>query len=65
MFSESFDYSALAIQAFIDQTIAETNQGYSNSDVPIVVSLHCVVQSEVPDDVDLHVMMADFKASAS
>ena len=35
--------------AFIDQLLAETNQGYVNSRVPLRVRLHCAILSSVPD----------------
>ena len=35
--------------AFIDHLVAETNQGYINSGVPLRVRLHCAVLSSVPD----------------
>ena len=62
--SASFDYSELAITAFIELVIAETNQGYVNSDVPITIYPHCIIQSAVQDNLDLHVMIDDFKESA-
>ena len=46
------------------QAEAETNEGYSNSKIPIEIKIHCLVESGIPDDVDLHVMMADFKDSS-
>jgi hypothetical protein len=40
-------------------------QGYANSGIPILMWLHCIIDSNVPDDSDLSTMLADFKASAS
>ncbi len=42
---------------WLDQAIAETNEGYSNSKIPIVVKIHCVVNSDVADDSDLVSML--------
>ena len=48
----------------MDLAFAETNEGYFNSKIPIKVKLHCIVNSKISDDIDLHVMMDDFKKSA-
>ena len=35
--------------AFIDQLMAETNEGYINSRVPLRVKIHCVLETDIPD----------------
>jgi len=37
------------VPTFVDQVIAETNQGYRNSKVPIRVKLHCLIKSDIRD----------------
>lgn len=64
VFRRSFDYSQALIDVWMAQAEAETNEGYSNSKIPIEIKIHCLVESGIPDDVDLHVMMADFKDSS-
>ena len=32
---------------FVDQLIAETNEGYANSGIPLRAKLHCIIDSEV------------------
>ena len=34
------------------QVIAETNEGYKNSNVPIRVKVQCVLESDIPDGQD-------------
>jgi hypothetical protein len=53
------------MKSFIDLAISETNQGYSNSRVPITLSLHCIVDSAIQDMTSLATLIADFRASAS
>ena len=48
---------------FIDQVIAETNQGYINSGIPIRARLHCVIQSDIRDGLPAHITLAAFKQS--
>ena len=50
---------------FIDQVIAETNQGYVNSGVPIRVKLHCAVESDIADGEPAEVTLQKFKQSQS
>jgi len=40
-------------------------QGYVNSGVAITMSLKCMINSDVEDNTDIHVMLDDFLAAAS
>ena len=40
------------IRTYVDQVIAETNEGYRNSGVGLRVALHCLLQSDIPDRLD-------------
>ena len=37
------------IPGFVDQVLAETNQGYSNSQVPMTIRLHCIEEATMDD----------------
>ena len=37
------------IRDFVDQVIAETNQGYINSQIPVRAKLHCTEQATIPE----------------
>jgi hypothetical protein len=50
--------------AFLNQAITESNLGYSNSQVPITLSLHCTVDSSLVDKPSLATVLGDFTASA-
>ena len=49
--------------AFIDQLVAETNQGYINSEVPLRARLHCILESSVPDGLPPAVTLRMFTTS--
>ena len=49
--------------AFIEQLVAETNQGYINSDVPLRARLHCILESSVPDGLPPAVTLRMFTTS--
>ena len=63
-FRASFNNDATQMRAFINQAIAETNQGYANSKVPITMSLKCMIASSVLDNIDTGKMLSDFLASS-
>lgn len=48
------------IKAYFDQIIAETNQAYINSKIPLRVKIHCLRRSTVADE-NLFQAMDDFK----
>ena len=45
------------------QVIAETNQGYKNSQVALKVRLHCIQQSDVADGQDSSTTLEQFTQS--
>ena len=57
---ESFQNSYEAINAFIWLAIAETNQGYRNSEVPIELNLFCIVHSAIEDTTDMRKQLVSF-----
>ena len=62
-YTEEFKKTTADPLTFIDQVIAETNQGYINSGIPIRARLHCVIQSEIRDGLPAHITLAAFKQS--
>ncbi len=64
-FRALYSNSVAAITAFINQAIAESNQGYVNSRVPITLVLHCVVDSTIASVTSFNTMITTFTASAS
>jgi len=40
------------LPTFIDQVIAETNEGYRNSGINLRVRVHCLLESKIPDGLD-------------
>ena len=49
------------IDGFIDQVIAETNQGYANSQVPLQVVKHCSELATINDDASASTVLTNFK----
>jgi hypothetical protein len=64
-FRALYSNSVTAITAFINQAIAETNQGYVNSRVPITMVVHCIVDSSIASVTSFSTMLSTFTASAS
>ena len=62
-YTEEFKKTTADPLTFIDQVIAETNQGYINSGIPIRARLHCVIQSDIKDGLPAHITLAAFKQS--
>jgi len=50
---------------FIDQVLAETNEGYKNSDIPVRARLHCVQESTIQDGQDSSLILEQFSKSQS
>jgi len=48
------------IPLFVSQVIAETNQGYINSGLPLRIRLLCIAAATLHDTVDPHTMMYQF-----
>ena len=47
----------------IIQVIAETNQGYINSNIPIRAKLHCALESDIADGQGAETTLVKFKRS--
>ena len=62
-YTKDFKAATADPKTFIDQVIAETNQGYINSKVPIRARLHCVLESDVSDGLDASTTLSTFKQS--
>ena len=62
-FRASFENSAPAIMAFITLAIAETNQGYDNSKVPIKAALKCIVDSTISSVASFVTLLNTFTSS--
>jgi hypothetical protein len=65
-YTPSFAASTPDIEGFIDQVIAETNQGYANSKVPLQVVKFCTAELATIDDVEnSSTMISNFKSMKS
>ena len=54
-----------AIAAFLNLAIAESNQGYANSQIPLTMSIYCVLDSSVQSENSYGNMINNFAASGS
>ena len=61
--TSQFLHSTRDPTAFIEQLVAETNQGYINSGVPLRARLHCIQESSVPDGLPPAVTLRMFTTS--
>ena len=63
MFYYTAEFAAVTsnIGDFIDQVIAETNQGYANSRIPITATKLCQELATVPDQTDARALLREFK----
>ena len=63
MFYYTAEFAAATpnIEDFIDQMIAETNQGYANSEIPITATKLCQELATVPDQTDARALLREFK----
>ena len=63
MFYYTAEFAAATpnIEDFIDQVIAETNQGYANSEISITVTKLCQELATVPDQTDARALLREFK----
>jgi hypothetical protein len=60
-FTPEFALETPDIEGFVSQAIAETNQGYANSQVPITVQLFCIEPATINDYPDSHTMLQLFR----
>ena len=62
-YTNQFSQSTRDPAAFVEQLVAETNQGYINSGVPLRARLHCMLESSVPDGLPPAVTLRMFTTS--
>lgn len=60
-FRSYFQNNSASINSFISLAIAETNQGYVNSRVPITLFLKCNIESNFAENSDLGAVLSAFK----
>jgi hypothetical protein len=61
----NFFTTPAAVAAFVNLAIAETNQGYANTQIPITLALHCIADSSIAANNSFGVMITNFLVSAS
>ena len=59
-YTPEFAASTSDIPGFIDQVIAESNQGYINSNIPVRISRFCIEQATLNDIADAGDMLTEF-----
>jgi len=60
-YTKEFAEATDDIEIYLDQVIAETNQGYINSNIPIRVKIFCIEATTLNDDADSSALMKSFK----
>ena len=62
MFYYTRDFAKITadIAGYVDQLLAETNQGYVNSEVPLLVTKHCISPASLSDIPDTITMLNNF-----
>ena len=60
-FTPEFSFLTADIPGYIDQVIAETNQGYANSQIPVRVSRHCIEAATINDIADTSTFIQTFR----
>jgi len=63
LFRAYFSNSAAAIAAFVNLAVAETNQGYANTQIPITLALHCILDSSLASQNSFSAMLNNFYSS--
>ena len=63
MIYRAFYSSAAAIAAFVNLAIAETNQGYANTQIPITMAIHCILDSTVQSVTNFSTILNNFVSS--
>ena len=59
-YTPEFAASTPDIDTFIDHVLAETNEGYVNSQVPLVATRHCAEQATINDVSSASTMLSNF-----
>jgi len=64
-YTEEFAKVTSDIQGFVDQIIAETNQGYKNSKIPLKIKVHCVEKASISETRNVVSMIMNFRKMKS
>ena len=62
-YTPEFRDATADIEGFVNQAIAETNQGYANSQIPLVAELFCAKEARVSDSDNGIQLLRDFSTS--
>ena len=62
-YTPEFRESTADIEGFVNQAIAETNQGYANSQIPLVAEVFCTKEARVKDSNNGFQLLEDFSNS--
>ena len=49
------------IPGYVEQVLAETNQGYANSLIPVTISLLCIEAATINDQMDVNGLITEFR----
>ncbi len=60
----AFYGTAAALAAFINLALAESNQGYANTQIPITLALHCILDTTIPSVTSFSQMLNTFTAAS-
>merc|ERR1719450_1849589 len=59
-YTPSFAAVTADIPGFVDQALAETNQGYANSDIPLTITKLCIEEATIDDIADTSTFISTF-----
>ena len=59
-YTPEFEAITSDIPGFVDQVLAETNQGYVNSNIPMTIKLHCIERATISDTASSSALMSSF-----
>merc|ERR1719187_1077625 len=64
-YTAGLEASTRDVAAFVDEVIAETNEGYKNSKIPLRAKLHCLIKSDIKDGQHYATTLNEFVNSKS
>ena len=62
-FTPEFEEIVPDVEGYIAVVMAETNEGYINSEIPIRIELFCTEKMEIPEVLEASDMLKDFRAA--
>ena len=62
-FTPEFEAAAHDVEAYVAVMLAETNEGYMNSNIPIRVELFCIEKLNIAEIYDGSAMLGKFKTA--